>query len=145
MDVATFSSELVAWLAPFLPFLLKFGEETAEEAGRRFGTQAWEHANALWERLGGRLEQRPAAVEAVRDAAEAPEDDDARAALRLQVRKLLASDQALAEELGRLLAARPDASGPSTNVAAIGERSIAVGRDATRSTLTTGDEVARPE
>jgi hypothetical protein len=38
----------VAFLAPFLPYLLKAGEKAAEEAGRRLGAAAWEQAQALW-------------------------------------------------------------------------------------------------
>lgn len=39
--------QLTAFLAPFLPYLLKIGEKAAEEGGKRFGTAAWEQAKAL--------------------------------------------------------------------------------------------------
>jgi hypothetical protein len=145
MDVTTISSELLAWLAPFLPHLVRLGERTAEEAGRRLGEEAWEHAKLLWDRLRGSLEQRPAAMEAVRDAAAAPDDDDATGALRLQLRKLLASDETLAEEVRRLLAERPGATGPSLTVTASGDRAIAVGHDVISSRLDTGDNAPRPQ
>jgi hypothetical protein len=145
MDVTILANELVEVLAPFLPFLTQFTRETAERAGREFGAEAWEHARLLWDRLAGRLEERPAAAETVRDAAEAPDDDDARAALRLQIRKLLADDGELANELRRLLDERPGAAESSVTVIASGERSIAVGRDARRSRLETGDRTADPD
>jgi hypothetical protein len=141
MDVTTLANELIAALAPFIPYLARVGESSAESAGRQLGADAWEHALALWDRLGGRLEERPAALEAVQDAARAPDDDDARAALRLQVRKLLEGDEALAGELRHLLDERP----PSVAVTASGERSIAVGRDVTDSSLSTGDQAPHPE
>jgi hypothetical protein len=144
MDVTVLSNELVALLAPFLPYLVQLGKEAAEVAGRELGSEAWEHAKVLWDRLRGRLEERPAALEAVRDAAEAPGDDDARAALRLQLRKLLAGDEALAGDLRRLLDERPG-TGSSVTVTARGERSIAVGGDVTDSRLDTGDRPASPE
>jgi hypothetical protein len=145
MDVTTISSELVACLTPFLPALIRLGEATAEEAGRSLGEEAWEHAKLLWDRLRGKLEQRPAAIETVRDVAEAPDDEDARGALRLQLRKLLAGDEALSEEVRRLLAERPDATASSATVIASGERAIAVGHDVVSSRLGTGDNAPRPE
>jgi hypothetical protein len=90
MDVTTVASQLVEVLAPFLPFLVHMGQEAAEQAGRQLSADAWDDAKALWDRLAGRLEERPAAAEAVQDVTEAPEDEDARAALRLQLRKLWA-------------------------------------------------------
>lgn len=145
MDVTTLANELVQALAPFLPYLTKLGRETAERAGREFGAGAWDHARTLWERLTRSLAERPTALESVRDAAEAPDDADARAALRLQLRKLLAEDEQLAGDLRRLLDERPGRSGPSVTVTASGERSIAVGRDATRSRFETGDRAPDPE
>ena len=91
---------------------------------------------------GGRLQERPAAVETVQEAAEAPDDTDVRAALAVQLRRILAADAALAEEVRRLLAGWPAEPGGTTVAAASGERSIAVGRDAIQSVFRTGDEVA---
>jgi hypothetical protein len=145
MDVTMLANELVEVLVPFLPFLTQIGKETAERAGREFGAEAWENAKALWDRLAGRLEERPAAAEAVRDAAEAPDDGDARAALRLQVRKLLADDETLRSELRRLLDERPGGPGSSVIVTASGQRSVAVGRDAIDSRIETGDRAPDPE
>lgn len=139
MDVAILANQLVTVLAPFLPFLVPLGQGAADAAGRQLGADAWEHAKALWDRLGDQLEERPDALEAVRGAAEAPDDGDARAAFRLQLRKLLGADEALADELRRLLAERPGAAGTSVTVTASGERSITVGRDAIGSAFVTGD------
>jgi hypothetical protein len=50
------------------------------------------------------VEARPAALEAAQDAAAHPDDEDALAALRLQLKKLLAEDPALAQEMTRLVA-----------------------------------------
>jgi len=103
MDVQTLAKEVVTFLAPFLPYLVKVGEEAAKEAGKKFGEAAWEQAKALWGKLRPKVEAKPAAQEAVQDAAAAPDDPDAQAALRLQLKKLLAEDQALAEKVAALL------------------------------------------
>ncbi|MER7705882.1 hypothetical protein ABTX81_23680 [Kitasatospora sp. NPDC097605] len=83
-------------------------------------------------RRGGAAEQ--AALEgAVQDAAEDPEDADAAAALRQQLKRALREDAELREELAALLPAR--AAG-SVIITASGERSIAAH---TITTAITGD------
>jgi hypothetical protein len=51
MDLGSLSNELVVALTPFLPGLLKFGENTATEMGRELGTEAGSWARELWQRL----------------------------------------------------------------------------------------------
>jgi acyl-CoA reductase-like NAD-dependent aldehyde dehydrogenase len=84
---------------------------------------------AVWRR---RDEQGRAELEAaVQDAAEAPEDEDAAAAVRQQVKRALREDAELRAELARMLPA------PETvTVTASGERSIAA---KTITTAVTGD------
>ena len=142
MDVTMLANDLTTIIAPFVPYLVRMGERSAEEAGRRLGEGAWEQAKALWGKLGDRLQERPVVIETIREVAEAPDDIDVRAALEVQLRRILAADAALSEEVRRLLADWPAEPGGTTVAAASGERSIAVGRDAIRSVLRTGDEVA---
>jgi hypothetical protein len=47
MDPATVALGVSTFLGPFLPYLLKGGEEAAKEAGKKFGAAAWEKAQAL--------------------------------------------------------------------------------------------------
>ncbi len=128
--------QLTAFLAPFLPYLLKAGEKAAEEAGKKLGEAAWERARALWEKLRPKVEARPAAQEAVQDLAAAPDDPDAQATLRQQLKKLLAEDPALAEEIARLWG---EAQAAGVTVTAAGERSVAIGGDVSGSVIITGD------
>lgn len=124
---------LTAFLAPCLPILLKAGQGVAEDVARDVSAEAVQHARRLWERLRTRIAGKPAAEEAARDVAERPDDERARAALELQIEKLLAEDRELAAEVERLW---EEAKG--AGVVAAGERSVAVGRDAT-GTIITGD------
>lgn len=128
--------QLTAFLAPFLPYLLKAGEKAAEEAGKKLGEAAWGRAKALWGKLRPKVESRPAAREAVQDLAAAPEDADAQAALRLQLKKLLTEDPALAAEITRLW---QEAQAAGVAVIAGGTRSVAIGGSVTGSTIVTGD------
>jgi hypothetical protein len=95
--------QMVSFLAPFLPYLLKMGEKAAEEAGKKLGEAAWEQAKALWSRLRSQVESKPAALEAVKDLADAPDDADAQAALRFQLKKLLTEDPALLGEVTTII------------------------------------------
>ncbi|TVP64353.1 MAG: hypothetical protein EA342_16680 [Leptolyngbya sp. LCM1.Bin17] len=96
---------LTAFLTPFLPFLLNLGNTAADKAAGKFGEDAWAKAKAVWEKLHPKVEAKAAAQEAVTDLAATPEDEDLQTALRVQLKKLLASDAALAEAIGQILQA----------------------------------------
>jgi hypothetical protein len=142
MDVTTLAKDLAVFLIPFLPYLLKAGEKAAEEAGKKLGGDAWDRAKGLWGKLRPKVEAKPAAQEAVQDAAATPNDNDIQAALRLQLRKLLAEDAVLAREIERVW---QEAQQAGAIVIAAGERSVAIGRDVSSSTIITGDQnVVKP-
>lgn len=131
MVPAALAAQVVTVLAPALPYLLKAGERASEEAGSRLGAQAWEQASALWTKLRPRVEEQPAVLEAAQEVAERPEDEDAQAALRVQLRKLLSKDSALAAELVQVVGS----GGSAMSVSARGRGNIAVGRDISHSTI----------
>jgi hypothetical protein len=86
------------------------------------------------------VETKPAAQEAVQDVAKAPEDADAQAVLRLQLKKLLAEDEALAREVAQLW---EEARAAGVVIIAAGQRSVAA-LSIEGSTIITGDQnVAR--
>jgi hypothetical protein len=123
-------SALTAFLAPCLVFLLAAGRSAGERAADSLGGEVWEHAQRLWARLRPAIETRPAAEEAVRDLADHPDDEDARAALGWQLRKAVDADPALAADLEQLWSAA---------VVAGGARSVAVRGSIAHSTVITGD------
>ena len=122
MALQTLSQQLVTFLAPFLPYLLKMGEQAAEEAGKKLGAEAWEGAKALWAKLKPKVEAKPAAREA------------AQTALQWQREKVLAEDEALADEVRQTLQSQP-----ARQVIARGARSIAIGGSVSGSVIVTGD------
>lgn len=71
-----------------------------------------------------------------KDAAAAPQDEDAQAALRLQLKKLLAEDETLTAEVARLW---EGAKAAGVTVTALGDRSVAVGGSVSGSVIVTGD------
>jgi hypothetical protein len=99
MDIVILTKALVALLAPLLPFLIKAGEKSVEEIGKKVGESAWNLAKKIWSRLAPKINANPAAKESVNDLIKSPKDDDYIAAFRVQIKKLLESDPSLAKEL----------------------------------------------
>jgi hypothetical protein len=126
---------LAAFLAPFLPYLVKAGETFADNAATALGENAWGFAQKLWGKLRPKVEEKEAANEAAEDVAAAPDDNRAKAALELQLEKLLSGDPALAAELKALW----DEGVAAKIVSASGDRSIAVGGNAS-GIFITGDD-----
>ncbi|MEU5666748.1 hypothetical protein [Streptomyces longwoodensis] len=110
--------------------VLTRAEDAAVDATANLGRRILQ---AVWHRRGER--GRTDLEAAVHDVAEDPEDGDAAAALRQQIKRALREDPALRDELARMLAV-PGAG--SVNVTASGERAIAA---QTIGTAVTGDNV----
>src|SRR6185369_17645197 len=100
MDINALASSLTTALVPLLPYLLKAG---AEETGKKAVDQSLEWAKSIWTKLKPGVEAKPEALEAALDIAQSPDDQDAQAAFRRQLKKLLTEDQSLAEEVRRWL------------------------------------------
>ena len=81
---------LVTLLAPVLPALMGAGKAIGQEAATAVGDQAAELARQVWERLKGRISERPTAESAAGDVAADPNDETARQTLELQLREDLA-------------------------------------------------------
>jgi hypothetical protein len=94
---------IASLLAPFLGSLLQIGKQAGTQAAEALGTEAGQLATKVWERISGKVEAKPAAKEAVEDVAAQPDDVDAQAALRIQIRKILEEDGTLQQELAALV------------------------------------------
>ena len=136
MDITALASSVTAALVPLLPYLLKAGEKAAEETGKKVADQSLEWGKSLWSKIKPKVEAKPEALEAAQDIAQSPDDQDAQAAFRRQLRKLLTEDQSLAEEVSRWL---EQGKAAGITVTASGERSVAIGGDVKGSTIVTGD------
>ena len=130
----TIANGVVIALAPALTKALSAATgplvTTGEELIKSVGQAAGEHAAALLKAISRKFKGRPTAEEAMADLVKTPDDQDAQAALRLQLKKLLEADEAFAHELRQLLdAASKAAAGGETKVNVDGERSIGIGGD----------------
>lgn len=113
---------LVQFLTPFLPRLLGKAQAVAGEVVDAAATAAWETAKQIWDRVGPAVERRPGAKEAADAAATTPDDADAQAVLRVQLKKVFADDPTLAADVGSLVK-----QGQAAGVIATGPRSVAAG------------------
>jgi len=95
VNITQLAIDAAKLLAPFLPYLIAGTKAAAEEAGRLFGAAAWEQAAGLWKQVWGKAKKKESAKEAIEDAAQHPEDEDAQAAFRRQLTKLLEADEKL--------------------------------------------------
>jgi len=138
VDIGQLAQDITVGIAPFLPFLLGAGQKIEEEAGKELGAEAWDNAQALWGTLQPKVEAKPAAQEAALDVANDPQDDDAQAALRLQLKKLLVEDPNLAENVDRLWQQAAMLQPPGS-VSVSGNRNVVVGGAVKRSKINTGD------
>lgn len=137
MDPGELARTLSEVLKPVLPVLVAAGTTARDMVTGRAFTALERWAAGVWQRLRHRATPESTAVEgAARDVVERPDDPDAAAALRLQLRKLLETDPELAAELAELVE-----EGRRTGVLtmAAGSRSVAVGGDVANSVIVTGD------
>ncbi len=95
-NIVELAQKIAAFLMPLLLYLLKIGDEAAEEVGKEISGEGWERAKALWDRL-----RRKKNVKQVAQTAALPDNEDALAALRLQPKELLV-EGALVQGVGRL-------------------------------------------
>jgi hypothetical protein len=110
VDVTEIAGEVVRYLVPMVTayggrVLDKIEEVSAGRAGEAATDAATSLGGRLLGRIIGRAGSRPAVEEAVADLAADPDDADSQAALRVQVKKLLAADKQFAEEIRQMLAA----------------------------------------
>ena len=124
-----------ALLAPALPYLLRSADHVASQAAAAIGDKSWEYARHLWQKLGPRLSERPAAQEAAEEVAAAPGDEDARQVLAYQLRKLLERDGALAVEVEELMAE----AAQHVELRVVGDRNVTIAGRVDRSTIISGD------
>ena len=142
MDTAQLTQSLWNFLQPYLPLLLT-------EAAKAGGKRVPDAVSRAWQLLTARWAKKPAAAEALEDLRRAPDDADFQAAVRAQIKKLLAADPALAEQLAALVPASATsyraelhgsgaiAQGPGAT--AVGERGVYIGGNASGNTIITGD------
>jgi hypothetical protein len=91
-------------VAILIPYLVRAGQRAAGQVADQLGDAAARLAEALWNRLGPIIRERPTAIEALEDAVARPDDQRARGSLELQLEKLVQADPGLRRDLEALYA-----------------------------------------
>lgn len=124
-NMTILAKSLTDFLTPFIPFLKETTERAvAGEAIKKFGIAAWSQAKNLWAKLQPKVQAKTALQEAIENVAQEPANEDAQAAFRLQLKKLLTEDTTLATEIALFWQQVKPAS---LSVTANGDRSAATG------------------
>ncbi len=99
MDVIT----LTAFLSPFLPFLIKFGEKSAETAGSKFGEDAWNKAKKIWDKLHPAVAAKEDAKVAAEQVAAKPESEARKAVFQEELTTLLQENPDLLAAIAQIM------------------------------------------
>jgi hypothetical protein len=134
MDASSLAKLVVENLAPAIPFLVKAGESATADIIKDIGVSAWEKSVNLWLKIKPKFNDNPKLKEAIQEVVDNNLDNDAQAALRLQLKKILMQDPILLKELSELV----QNNSFQLNVSASGQGSVAAGGNIVGSTLITG-------
>lgn len=125
MDPATLNLIATNAVTLLSPYLSKAAETVLPQA-----------ADDLYNAIKQKFSDKPAAQEALADLEKSPEDADAQAAMRIQLKKAVGADENFAQEIKRLTEQLKGIEGKSS-VSAM-DRGVAAGRDIS-GTVLTGD------
>lgn len=129
MELAPLAAQVVAALAPALPFLLDKSAKEADAAIEKMGEDAWEKAKTLWARLRDKVaadaDPGKSAERATEKLARDPDNDRQQRMLALLLEELLEGDESTVAALRYLLGtggARPASGAGPGAVGQTGER-----------------------
>jgi hypothetical protein len=122
LDTVALAKIVTSLLAPAIPYLIKGGEQAWGEASKKIGADTWGLAKNIWMKVVSPSKSKPNAeekttevIKAATEVANNPADEDAQAALRFQIKKLLTDDPELSLEIEKTLNEAKNSSG-QTNV-----------------------------
>ncbi len=123
-------SLLVKILTPCLPFILNVGNKAVEGASQKVGEDVWRKGTVIWGKLQPKVEGKAATLEAAKDVANDPEDEDLQTALRVQLKKILEREPTLAAEIAQILSEKSTtgAGGDNTQQYVSGTGNQAIGK-----------------
>ncbi len=140
IDVSLLATSAWTMLQPYLPIL-------ATKAAEKVGEKVPEAVGKVWGTIKQKFDTRAAAKEALEDLLKAPEDADAQAAFRQQLKKAMAADESFANDLSKLIEAAGDtyeanlegngAIAQGKGARAVGKGGVMVGGNVSGSTIIT--------
>jgi hypothetical protein len=107
MDVTTLASAVLPYLVRYLPAMTEAGKfvggKALEKITENTTDKVWEIVQPWIGKLTGKIEDKPSALNAAQRVAVSPENEKYQTALEVELEDILTGDQALAEEIKRIL------------------------------------------
>jgi hypothetical protein len=98
---------LTAFLTPFLPFLIKFGEKSAESVASKVGEDSWNKAKKVWDKLHPKIEAKEDAKVAAEQVAAKPDSKARQAVFQEELETLLKENPDLVEAITKIFQEKP--------------------------------------
>lgn len=126
MIEAALVQELAKLLAPALPYLMRpvanVGQKAAEAISEKIGDANWKRAQQVWDKIKPWVDKKPEVAEALKEAADNPDDPIAMGALPRDLKRLLEAMPAqTVNEIQSIVSQRSE-----TNVTAHADRGAVV-------------------
>lgn len=142
VDIQALSDLLSQTLTPYLPIFLSgattVGSSVLEGFGKKIGETGWQSVTRLWGKIKAQLDTRPESALRLAEAAALQDDPRTASLISWEFEKLLKG--MTTDDLIEVYDLATQASMQIRSVTAAGDRSVAIGGDATNSTITTGDK-----
>jgi hypothetical protein len=113
----------------------EMGEELIETLGKTAGKQVV----SLMKMISSKSKGDPVAENALGEFVQAPQDQDAQAALRLQLRNMLIQDEAFAQDLRRLLESEESDAKEQVRITVEGSRNVVMSEGDVQAPIISGD------
>jgi MoxR-like ATPase len=99
LDYLGMAQSAVEIMAPALPFLIMGGKKAVEEAGRKIGSDAYDKAKSIWDKVNSNKKIQ----EAAKDVSVSPENEANRLKLAKQLEDLFIEREDIAEQVNGVL------------------------------------------
>lgn len=95
------AQQIAVLLGPAVPYLVIGGTKAAEKAGEKLGTEVWDKAKDIWQKLYS--DKADNLGEIARDLAVEPEDNGIKQVFAEEIKKMIEENPSLAIELASLM------------------------------------------
>jgi hypothetical protein len=107
MDVTSLAPVVLPYLVHYLPYMIEAGKlaggKALEKIVENATDEGWEIVQPWIGKLMGKIEDKPAALNAAQRVAFSPENENYQTALEVELEEIFTADRDLAEEIKRIL------------------------------------------
>ena len=137
VNIPQLATQLSPLILPYIPHLLKGAKRAAEWTGEKLSEIDWDTALKIWDKLKPQVEKQPEVKQDLERVAEKTDDKRSETVLSWDLEKLLAALPP--QQVNEIQNIITETKTEIRTTTASGERSVAIGGDASGSTISTGD------